>query len=400
MPRRRAATCRRGRPEVAGGRTSTAGIRPYALTAIVLLALLAAGPACADETGGFRSVSGPCDFVFPRDHGAHPGYRTEWWYYTGNLSAADGSEFGFQLTFFRRQLTPSEARRRWPDPSSAWRTQQIYLAHAALTDIAGGRHLMAEKVSRDRLGLAGAVTDGEATRIFLHDWEARIGPDGHRLRMADPAFRLDLTLAPTKGPVAHGERGYSRKGDRREQASCYYSFPRLAARGRVSMGGEERAVTGTAWMDHEFSTAPLAKGITGWDWFSIQLDNGQDLMLFRLRRAGGELHPASSGTLIAPDGTARHLTGEDIRTRPIRRWTSPQTGATYPVAWEILLPAEGLVLRATAALDDQEMITAGSTGVTYWEGSLAVTGRAGGDPVKGRGYLELTGYADPGAPPL
>ncbi len=366
----------------------------------LLLAALVAGPGYADDATGFRSVSGPCDFVFPRDHGAHPGYRTEWWYYTGNLSAADGRRFGFQLTFFRRQTSPAEARRQWPDPSSAWRTQQIYLAHAALTDIAGKQHVMAEKISREALGMAGAVREGGATRIFLHDWAAVIGPETHALRMADPAFRLDLTLVPTKGPVAHGERGYSRKGDRPEHASCYYSFPRLAARGRVAVGGQEHVVTGTAWMDHEFSTAPLANGITGWDWFSIQLDNGQELMLFRLRRAGGELHPASSGTLIGPDGTAQYLAREEIRTRPTRRWTSPQTGAAYPVAWEIVLPGEALVLQATAALDDQEMITTGSTGVTYWEGSLTVQGRDGELPVQGRGYLEMTGYADQEAPLL
>ena len=400
MPHRRVAAYRPGRPGFANGGTAKTGIRICSVTAIVLLAVLLAGPGGADEAGGFRSVTGPCDFVFPRDHGAHPGYRTEWWYYTGNLTAGDGREFGFQLTFFRRQLNPPEARRKWPEPPSAWRTHQIYLAHAALTDIAGRRHVMTEKVSRGSLGMAGALTDGGATRIFLHDWEVLIGPDGHILRMADPAFRLDLILAPTKGPVAHGERGYSRKGDRPEQASCYYSFPRLAARGRVAVGDQEHTVAGTAWMDHEFSTAPLAKGITGWDWFSIQLDNGRDLMLFRLRRAGGELHPASSGTLIGPGGNTRHLSREDIRSRATRRWTSPQTGASYPVAWEIVVPAEGLVLRATAVLDDQEMITAGSTGVTYWEGSLAVEGRAGEGPVKGRGFLELTGYADPEAPPL
>jgi predicted secreted hydrolase len=378
------------------GRTSLA----HLAVAVIAVFLLAAHPAPAGEADGFQSVSGPCDFIFPRDHGAHPGFRTEWWYYTGHLKAAGGGAFGFQLTFFRRQLQPSDNRRDWPAPASAWRTQQIYLAHAALTDITGARHVMAEKMSRQTLGLAGAATDGGRTRIFLHDWQALIANGEHRLRMNAPEFGLDLRLTPVKPPVAHGQQGYSRKGDRPEQASCYYSFSRLAARGRVRLEGREQAVSGTAWMDHEFSTAPLAEGITGWDWFSIQLDDGTDLMLFRLRLADGGLHPASSGTLIGPDGASRHLPREAMRIRPLRRWTSPQSGAVYPLDWEITLPGEALALTVRAALDAQEMLTTGSTGVTYWEGSISVQGRAGEKPLSGRGYLELTGYADPDAPPL
>jgi predicted secreted hydrolase len=387
------------RDECAMGRS---GRLPLARLAAVVIAFLCltSGPLRADDSEGFRSVTGPCNFVFPRDHGAHPGYRTEWWYYTGHLTADSGARFGFQLTFFRRQLLPEDALGDWPDPASAWRTNQIYLAHAALTDIDGGRHVMAEKISREGPGLAGALRNGDRIRIALHGWETVIAPEGHTLRMADQDFAFALTLRPTKGPVAHGERGYSRKGDRLEQASCYYSFSRLAAQGQVTLKGQAHAVTGMAWMDHEFSTAPLAQGITGWDWFSIQLDNGFELMLFRLRRADGSLHPASSGTLIGPDGATRHLSRQDIRTRATRRWTSPQSGATYPLAWEIMLPGEGLTLQASAALDDQEMITTGSAGVTYWEGSLTVTGKAGAAAVSGRGYLELTGYAEPEAPPL
>lgn len=381
------------------GRSSRPSLARLAAAVLALLCL-ASGPLPAEDDQGFRSVTGPCRFAFPRDHGPHPGYRTEWWYYTGHLTGESGGRFGFQLTFFRRRLQPPDAQRDWPEPASAWRTHQIYLAHAALTDIGGRRHVMAEKISREGLGLAGAVQDGERHRIFLHDWEAAIAPQGHILRMAAPAFAFELTLTPTKGPIAHGDQGYSRKGDRPEQASCYYSFPRLAVRGQVRLDQRREVVRGTAWMDHEFSTAPLAEGVVGWDWFSIQLGNGVDLMLFRLRQADGALHPASSGTLIGADGATRHLPRDAIRTRATRRWTSSRSGATYPVAWEIVLPGEELTLAVEATVNAQEMITSGSTGVTYWEGSLAVKGRAGGRPVTGQGYMELTGYADPYAPPL
>ena len=217
---------------------------------MIALLLLVAGQAYADDSEGYLSVTGPCQFGYPRDHGAHPGFRTEWWYYTGNLTAATGERFGFQLTFFRRQLRPSDTRRDWPEPASAWRTNQIYLAHAALTDLSAERHVMAERVSREALGMAGAVTDAKGTRIFLDEWETVISPAAHTLRMTDENFELALTLAPTKGPIPHGIDGYSRKGSLPEQASCYYSFPRMAANGRVRIAEKNFVVTGEGWMDH------------------------------------------------------------------------------------------------------------------------------------------------------
>jgi len=367
---------------------------------MLLLLIFFAGAIHGEETNGFKTVTGPCGFRFPADHGAHPGYRTEWWYYTGNLTAASGERFGFQLTFFRRQLQPSDVLRTWPQPPSAWRTNQIYLAHAALTDISGQRHVMAEKVSREGLGMAGTVETSEDVRIFLHDWETVITPAGHSLRMRDPAFTLELNLVPTKGPVPHGDAGYSRKGSLPEQASCYYSFPRMKASGRIVLGTTPYTVTGLGWMDHEFSTAPLAEGVTGWDWFSIQLDDQRELMMFLLRLKTGGLHPASAGTLIDPGGRTFHLSHTAFQTRVTRRWTSPTTGATYPLGWSIRLPGQGVSLDLAAVLDDQEMVTTGSTGVTYWEGSVRITGKTGGKSLSGEGYMELTGYADPEAPPL
>ena len=394
---------RNGRDRFEERGSKTAGyfrIRLALWALLVFMTVSPTGPVRGGDPTGFRSITGPCRFQFPRDHGAHPGFRTEWWYYTGNLVASTGERFGFQLTFFRRQLRPGTSRRDWPDPASAWRTNQIFLAHAALTDLSRKQHFMAEKVRRESLGMAGAVTDGRGTQVYLQPWAATITPKAHTLTMAAPAFGLELNLVPSKGPVAHGERGYSRKGSLPEQASCYYSFPRLKVSGRVRVRENAFSVTGMGWMDHEFSTAPLAKDITGWDWFSIQLDDGRELMLYFLRRADGGLHAASSGSLVDAQGRVVHLALSAFKTRITRRWTSPTTGAVYPLGWEIELPDQGLKLKLAACLDGQEMVTTGSTGVTYWEGCIGVEGQAHGAPLKGKGYMELTGYADRYAPPL
>ena len=347
--------------------------------------------AVAADADGYRRVTGPCDFEFPRDHGAHPGFRTEWWYYTGNLEASDGARFGFQLTFFRRQLRPAPEQANGPQRPSAWRTNQIYLAHAALTDIDGNRHYAAEDIRRGALGLAGAERHGDAVRVFLGQWETVIRPPAHTLRMAGEDFGFDLRLEPVKAPVAHGDGGYSRKGTDPERASCYYSFTRLKTSGSVRLQDRRRAVSGTSWMDHEYSTAPLEPGIRGWSWFSLQLDNGTELMLFLLNLEAGGYHPASSGTLVAVDGKTTAIAFDSIRAEVLRRWSSPSTGADYPLGWHLRLSAIDLDLTIRTPVDDQEMETGRTTGVTYWEGSITAEGSSGGKPVKGRGYMELTG---------
>ncbi len=351
----------------------------------------APGPAANADDTGYKRVTGPCRFEFPRDHGAHPGFRTEWWYYTGNLEAPDGARFGFQLTFFRRQLRPSSERSHWPPRPSAWRTNQLFLAHAALTDIGGGKHYSAEDMSRGALGLAGAERQGDTVRVFLGAWETVIGPQVHRLAMQGEDFGFDLLLEPGRPPVAHGDDGYSRKGTDPERASCYYSFTRLKTSGTVRLQGRRLAVTGASWMDHEYSTAPLEPGIRGWSWFSVQLDNGADLMLFLLNLEAGGYHPASSGTLVAADGTATAVSFDNIHAEVLRHWTSPSTGAEYPLGWRLQLKGIDMDLTIRTPVDDQEMQTGQTTGVTYWEGSIAVEGLDGDKPVKGRGYMELTG---------
>jgi len=345
------------------------------------------------EEAGFLAVTGPCNFVFPRDHGAHPGYRTEWWYYTGHLKAGDGRRFGFQLTFFRSQLAPSADRENWPRQHSAWRTDQVYLAHAALTDVAAGKHMAAEKTARAAVGLAGATVEEHHTTVHLGPWKTQISDQGHRLAANGDAFVLDLTLVPRKAPVSHGDGGYSRKGSAPQRASCYYSLTRLEAEGQLTVDKEKISVSGLAWMDHEYSTAPLEPGLTGWDWFSLQFEDGSELMVYGLRQADGSWHPASSGTLVAADGVARHLGRDAIRLDVTRRWKSPHSGAVYPAGWRLQVDTVGLALTIRPVLKDQEMRTLESTGVTYWEGLVDVAGRRRDREIEGHGYAELTGYA-------
>lgn len=345
------------------------------------------------QASDYRTVDGPCDFVFPRDHGDHPGYRTEWWYYTGNLETDKGRRFGFQLTFFRTQLSPDAHRLRWPRPASAWRTDQVYLAHAAISDPASGVHMSDEKTARGAAGLAGVERSPSEATVYLGQWQAGINERRHRLSMVSDAFGLELELIPLKPPVTHGMRGYSRKGSGPGRASCYYSLTRLSTKGTLSVRGHSMAVTGLSWMDHEYSTAPLEPGLQGWDWFSLQFDDGSELMLYGLRRADGTWHPSSSGTFVPPAGPTAHLTRAQFRINATRYWKSPHTGGSYPVGWLIEIPV--LDLRATVKpiMDDQEMRMTSSTGVNYWEGSVTVSGRRSGQAVSGRGYAELTGYA-------
>ncbi|MCL6621551.1 MAG: carotenoid 1,2-hydratase [Syntrophobacterales bacterium] len=340
------------------------------------------------DPGGFLPARPGYQWQFPRDHGAHPGYRTEWWYYTGHLVGDQGELFGYQLTFFRVALTPAPGRR-----ASAWAAGTVYFAHFALTDGPGRRFHYRERAQRGALGLAGAATD--RLHVWVDDWRAEAEGDTMRLVARDEDLELDLTLTPTKPPVFHGEGGFSRKAAGTDHASLYYSLTRLHTRGRVSVHGRHLTVTGESWMDREFSSSQLAPHQTGWDWFALHLDDGAEIMLYQLRLADGGVDPASSGTYIDPQGRSRHLTREDVTLTVTGHWRSPASGARYPAGWEIRLPALGYHLRLSPTLPDQELRTTGSTRITYWEGQVAVSGRHQDTPVTGRGYVELTGYAGP-----
>jgi predicted secreted hydrolase len=350
------------------------------------------------EDGGFQKVTGPCGLAFPADHGAHREYRTEWWYYTGNVESEDSEPFGFQLTFFRTALRPPAGAPE--DLPSAWRADQLFIAHAAVTDVTRKIHLKAETAAREALDLAGARTEAETIEIFTRAWSARIGSESHRLSAASEDFSIDLFLTPQKPPVLHGENGYSRKGTGRDRASCYYSFSRLGAEGKIRVGDRTWKVTGTAWMDHEFSTAPLAPGLAGWDWFSLQMSDRTELMVFFLRKTDGEIHAASAGTFVDPSGETIGLTRRQLAVEVLERWKSQDSNAVYPVRWRLSTSGPDLALQIRARIDNQEMDTRQTTGVVYWEGSVTAEGTAAGRPVSGTGYVEMTGYNQPFDAPM
>ncbi|HLI83632.1 MAG TPA: lipocalin-like domain-containing protein [Bryobacteraceae bacterium] len=335
----------------------------------------------ATAAPAFRVATPSYHFQFPRDHFNHPDFRTEWWYYTGNVRAASGRRYGFELVFFRQ----GEHRRPAENPST-WRADDLYLAHLALTDIDGKRFRYYERLNRAGPGIAGVSL--EEGRIWNGNWQSRwdLGSGTQTLTAVAADIRFQLRLTARKPPVINGENGISQKADGAGQASYYVSFPRLAVEGTLNGA----AVTGSAWMDHEWFTSQLAKNQVGWDWFSIQLDNGADLMLFRLRRADGSIDPHSAGTYIDPAGRATHLKQSDFTLAPLDLWRSPHTHARYPVRWHIAVPAWNLSLEARAALPDQELPAENGIGNTYWEGSVQYSGSA-----TGVGYLEMTGYAKP-----
>ncbi len=364
-----------------------------AFLCLFLMTAVAGHKVIAEDKSGFLSVTGPCNLVFPKDHGAHSGYRTEWWYYTGNLEAETGNRYGFQLTFFRSQINAPADEKRRPHPPSVWRARQIYFGHAAITDIFRKRHLQSELMARGTLGMAGVSQEAADTMVFIKNWSAKITADRHLLKTVTDDFSYELTLKPAKPPVLHGDAGYSRKGSTPERASCYYSFPRLKTEGALTFGAKTITVEGLSWMDHEFSTAPLEPGIIGWDWFSLQLSDETEIMLFLLRNREGRFSQASSGTFIDVSGKPRHLTKDDFRVDVVNSWKSPRSQAVYPLHWRLTVFPLAIQLTAKANISDQEMQTQATTGVTYWEGSISISGSAGKRPVKGAGYVELTGYA-------
>jgi predicted secreted hydrolase len=310
--------------------------------------------------------------TFPRDHGAHLEVPVEWWYYTGHLSNGAGRSYGFQLTFFR--------------------VRDVYLAHFAWTDVSRREFRYVEKTHLGLPGIASASEQG--LDVSNEDWSAREGPGGtHALTASGPDGELELTLSPVKAPVLHGENGLSRKGAGAREFSRYVSITRLAARGSLARSTRREPLSGTAWFDHEWGSGVLPAGAAGWDWFALQLDDGSELMLYRMRRSDGTATPFSSGTFVPPRGAAVPVRWTDVRLTESRSWRSPRSHARYPAAWRIALPSIGLDVEVEPLLPDQELETSASTGVTYWEGACRVKGTRSGRPITGRAYVELTGYA-------
>lgn len=340
----------------------------------------------AVDPGAFERVSGPRPLDFPQDLGAHDNFQTEWWYYTGNLSAENGQHFGFQLTFFRRAIVGSAER---VTRESLWATDQVYLSHFALTDVKAGRHYAFERFERGSAGLAGA-TGIPMYEVWLQDWSVKqLADELYRLEAAQEGVGIRLDLLDKKGVVLQGEGGYSQKGPDPGNASIYVSQSRLEASGILVVGDEEYVVNGLAWMDHEYSTSALSPDQIGWDWFSLQLDDGSELMVYTIRRADGSVDPFSKGTMIYPDGSTRLLRAGDFSIQVNDTWRSPHSGGVYPSSWTLTIPSEALVLAIDPHLADQEM----NLSFIYWEGAVKVKGERAGQPVGGNGYVELTGYA-------
>jgi predicted secreted hydrolase len=338
-----------------------------------------------DTPEGFQRAENPLDWEFPMDLGPHPEYQTEWWYYTGNLESENGDRFGYQLTIFRRAVRPEMER---IERDSAWAADQIYMGHFAISDASAGKHYAFERFSRGAAGLAGAQSD--PYQVWLENWQvSQLSEDQYRLTAEQDGIRLDLILDDLKGPTLHGEEGYSQKGPEKGNASHYYSQTRLETSGSIQTDSGSYQVSGLSWKDHEFSTRALSSNQVGWDWFSIQLDDGSDLMVFQIRREDGSVDPFSSGSFINPEGDLINLAKEDFEIQVQDSWRSSESGAEYPSQWRIAVPAIDLQLQIQPILSDQEM----KVSYTYWEGAVDVQGILDGNDVSGSGYVEMTGYA-------
>lgn len=335
------------------------------------------------DTEGFARALEPRAFEFPTDHGPHPEYRSEWWYLTGHLTSAGGRRFGYQFTLFRQAVAA-----RPPERSSEWATNQVYMAHFALTDVEGSGFHAFERFSRGAIGLAGVVAT--PFRAWLEDWElAGDDPPPFRLRATTAeGIAIELELDASKPMVLHGERGWSQKGREPGNASYYYSFTRMPTRGLVTVGFKTFEVQGSSWLDREWSTSALEQGQVGWDWFALQLSDGTDLMVYRLRREGGGVDELSSGTLVGADGSSQRLGVDVFSIEPRDWWISPATGVRYPSGWHLRVPGAGVDLVVTPLLPDQEL----ALSVRYWEGAVSVAGSSARSAVTGHGYVELTGY--------
>jgi predicted secreted hydrolase len=357
------------------------------VTAMLLLVAMSGGTrGDAESTGEYARALEPRPFVFPRDHGPHPDFRNEWWYLTGNLQADDGRRFGYQWVIFRIGLEPGSDGR-----TSDWATRQAFMAHFAVTDVDEGRFHFYERLARGAAGLAGAWTN--PLEVWLEDWSLRRDDTGvWRLRAAQDSTSIALELTATKPVVMNGDHGLSQKSAAAGNASYYYSISRLDSRGILRVADRDYRVSGTSWLDREWSTSALADDQEGWDWFALQLDDGADLMFYRLRRKDGSIDPHSQGTWIDAAGESSPLGHSDVELTVLDTWQSPR-GLRYPSRWRLSVPARQLTLDIEPMLVDQEL----DVSVRYWEGAVKIHGTRGEREIKGRGYVELVGY-DAAAP--
>ena len=323
---------------------------------------------------------------FPADHYSHPDFKTEWWYYTGHLESETGKRYGYQVTFFRFGLRDRQNEAKEKPPFS-----ELYMAHFALSDINAKQFRYRERINRGYDDKAGASIDRYL--VWNEDWKVEGDNNIHRIRVNDRGTELQLSLKSLKPPVLHGSNGLSQKAAGEGRASYYYSLTRMQTEGVLKVEGKAEKIRGLSWMDHEFGSNQLGEDQVGWDWFSIQLDDQTELMLYLMRRKDGSVDPYSSGTLVSANGATRHLDLHDYRVEVLEHWKSPMSGADYPMKWKIAIPSEQIELEINPAFQNQELITNRSTRVTYWEGAVDIRGTTRGKGVAGAGYVEMTGYA-------
>jgi len=330
---------------------------------------------------GFQRAMAPRRFNFPDDHGPHPAFRNEWWYFTGNLTDTESNRFGFQLVFFRNALSPKN-----PERTSAWGSNQTWMAHLALTNVSGKKFYSFERFSRGAKELAGAKA--KPFQVWLYDWSITESNGHWHLHAKADNIGLDLKLKPIRQPLLQGQDGLSQKSNEPGNASYYYSIPRLAAGGEIKLDNKIHQVTGLSWLDREWSTSALGENQAGWDWFSLQLSDGSDLMFYRLRSKDGTADPHSSGTLLQKDGEIIRLNADAVQLQELEWWDSP-AGGSYPIRWKLEIPEQDIELTVSPALKNQELDLL----IRYWEGAVEVSGKKSGKQLKGHGYLELAGYA-------
>ncbi len=341
------------------------------------------------DSPGFARATAPRDyFMFPADHAPHPEFRTEWWYFTGNVFDRDRNHYGFEFTIFRIGASAAPRPRE-----SGLATNAVWMAHVAVTDTARREFQVAERLSRGVPGIAGLANPDRAgddpVVIQVEDFSIEFDGDIVRLDAREPGFGIELELGGLARIVPQGDNGLDPKGPEPGNASYYLSAPRLSVTGQIASGGADAApVEGTAWMDREWGTSALSPDLAGWDWFALQLDDGRDLMFYRLRRIDGGTSEFSGGSIATANGSVTRLGADSVELSAVRSWTSPGTGVRYPVEWQLSIPSENLDLRVEPRLDQQEI----DATVRYWEGAVTVRGNAAAAPVQGIGYLELAGY--------
>ena len=348
-------------------------------------------------------------YQFPVDHAIHRDFKTEWWYFTGNLHDEHGHAFGYELTFFRQGVIPpprgaADAVDRPGNGQSRFVQNDFKFAHFAISDLAAGRFVYTQKMNRGAFGEAGfglPPASGPSAALperlaWMEDWKLQPLPDGSWRITAHadttPPIAIDLTVSPRKPPVIEGTDGVSQKAAGPGNASHYYSYTRLQTTGVLRTGGmkTDQPVSGESWFDHEWASNQLAPDQVGWDWFCFQFDDQTELMLYAMRRRDGSIDPFSSGTLVHPDGTSEHLAREQFAMRPLKTWQSRNTGALYPIGWQVSIPSQQLDVTLQARLDNQELVL---PAISYWEGAVQASGRRAGREIHGVGYMELTGYA-------